>query len=245
MAIRLDPFQRIVEVGWPSAKPVITSVEYLGDPENGYFDWTCPDGNDRYVLNGGYYVARSFISGAGQGVRWFGAAFLWPLGRNLTLVQPAGVLRSEDALYIADGAKRRISGVDFGADEGEVYLSDDQDWETGTRVQQTVDAWGDGQIDIDVARGALDEGTVYLWVVTSGGKRSAPFGSAVDVTERLYIYDEADASSTLQVVVNFLHTGTETRNICGGGTFAVLDKRETAAYYTSGPNNLTTGIITG
>ncbi len=51
----------------------------------------------------------------------------------------------------------------------------------GTLVEQTVDTWGNTSIQFDVVRGALDLGTVYVWVTNDDGTRNTT-GFAVTLT---------------------------------------------------------------
>lgn len=56
---------------------------------------------------------------------------------------------------------------------GKVELSDDADYATGTKVTQTIDSWSDTSIQFDSVRGALSDGTIWLWVTNDDGERNA------------------------------------------------------------------------
>jgi len=64
-----------------------------------------------------------------------------------------------------------IAGVSFGASQGtsKVELSDNATYGAGTLVAQTVTSWSDTAIEFTAVQGALNVGTLYLFVTTDGG----------------------------------------------------------------------------
>lgn len=239
---------RLVGVSWPGERPIIQAVDFAGPPENGYYDWSCADGSDRYTLHpNGVWAARSHFVLAGPGIRFFGGGFLWPLGATVWLNEPQGPLRDSDALYWTTGVERLISGELFGPAPGAVYLTASATFGAGQSVAQTVISWSDESIAIEVVRGGLPEGVAYLWVETAEGKRGAPYGRELPESQQIYLYETGDDASArrLHVAVNLSHSGTGSELICGGGSFAVMGLSETGVIYETGDDTIRRGILTG
>lgn len=76
-----------------------------------------------------------------------------------------------------------VGGTSFGAAEGEVWLTENGDWDASAqKVKQTVVVWGDESITITVIGDELPESPadVYLWVFNGCGRRNAVgFGTQI------------------------------------------------------------------
>jgi hypothetical protein len=77
---------------------------------------------------------------------------------------------------------KTITGTDFptaGTGSAKLELGSASDY-TGTKVTQTVTAWGASSLTYTVVQGALSTGTVYVFVTDANGNRNAT-GYAVDL----------------------------------------------------------------
>lgn len=68
-----------------------------------------------------------------------------------------------------------ITGTEFEATQGtgKVEISDNATYATGTKVAQTVTSWADTSVDFTAVLGALDAGSLWLWVTNDFGHVNA------------------------------------------------------------------------
>lgn len=88
-------------------------------------------------------------------------------------LEPAPASTVPPIMQVASSAE--VAGTSFGAVEGELWLTENADWELSlTKVEQTVTAWLDELITITVVGDGLPESPtkVYLWVINACGRRN-------------------------------------------------------------------------
>lgn len=76
---------------------------------------------------------------------------------------------------LEDFTPNSVIGTLFGEDEGEVWVTSTPNFELAPiRVEQTVDVWGDEQVEFTAVQGGLPTSPpmVYLWVVNACGRPS-------------------------------------------------------------------------
>jgi adhesin HecA-like repeat protein len=94
------------------------------------------------------------------------------------LDNPAGTLTATitdagDELY-RTGDSVTITGTNFGAVEGDVYVSPTDDVTNASKVAQAVTVWADTSITFDAVRSTLATGsTLYLFVVPDTNDENA------------------------------------------------------------------------
>jgi len=98
------------------------------------------------------------------------------LGALYTYTYPPVITDLEDEILATDEEDVLLDGLNFGATQGngKLEIGSAQDY-SGTNVTQTINTWGDAQIDFDVVQGALSEGVVFAFVTTDGGERSTGY----------------------------------------------------------------------
>lgn len=240
MTINESPLMRITSIHFPTDRPEITAIGFVpsGDPDYApddtmYIDLICPGFPLRLVLQGsGHYATEDTY------YRFYGGSYFGAVDDLLYLYDSPTTERDDAALLLKPSNTRRITGLNFGATSGSVYISDGPDFATATLAAQSISSWSDTQIDISVVTTGISAGTrVYLWVVNSEGQRNKNgYGFGLPESESPYVFADsvADAIGTYKVYFHFLHTGSGTLPICGGGTFALNGKKETGIGWLSG-----------
>jgi hypothetical protein len=66
-----------------------------------------------------------------------------------------------------------IAVTDAESAGGKVWFSNSATWGSGTRVEQTPTSWADNSITISCVPGALESGTVHIWIETAHGLYNA------------------------------------------------------------------------
>ncbi len=108
------------------------------------------------------------------------------LGGLYTYTYPPVITDVEDEVFDVGESDVDIDGQDFESTQGtgKVELGNVANYATATLVTQTVNSWGDTDINIDLVQGALEEGTLYLFVTNDSGETSP--GYQVQVGESTY-----------------------------------------------------------
>ena len=89
----------------------------------------------------------------------------------VTVINLPDITNAGDESFYDGETGITITGTGFEASQGtgKVYLGDSSVYATATKVEQTVESWGDLSIDFTLVVGALPKGELYLYVVTDTG----------------------------------------------------------------------------
>lgn len=91
------------------------------------------------------------------------------------------------------------SGFEASQGTGKVELGDNSDYASATLVEQTVTSWSDTSIDFTVVQGALDSGTVYVFVTNDGGSTTSGFAATLVTELAAVVVGASSVAGTLSV----------------------------------------------
>jgi hypothetical protein len=99
------------------------------------------------------------------------------LGSLYSYTYPPIITDAEDEQFDVGEANVLVDGERFEAVQGTgvCELADGPNYATATKVSQTINSWGDTQLDIDITLGALAEGVLYLFVTNDSGDTSPAY----------------------------------------------------------------------
>lgn len=93
------------------------------------------------------------------------------------------ITNAEDENFIENETNVIIEGSGFGSSQGtgNCQLCPSITYSSGSAVTQTINTWANGELDIDIVRGALSLGFNYLFILNDDGYRNTT-GYAVSLT---------------------------------------------------------------